>query len=950
MYKVIIILFLSINFLYAQVQFTKEEKQWIKNNPTVTVGGEMDWAPFDFVNQKGEYEGITKDYLDLISQKTGLKFDVVTGYTWSELIKNFKDKKFDILPAVYHAKDREKFGDYSVSYYTVRDYLFTKESSQIQSLKDLDGKILAIPKGYTTIAKIKAQHPQIKILETKSIVNSIASVLSNQADATLEVHAVMSYTIQTNAIEGLKIVSQESLGINPLHILVQKEKQLLLSILNKTILDIDKDEQLKISQKWLSSLQIDKFLHLKEALTVLSILLLIIFLLIYKQRIQKKANHKIEEQREELETMFHTIKDGIAILDLDTNFLYFNDAYLKITGYTKEELLTKSCVELGIDQNHDKSVTALQRVIEDGFIENFEKTCIVKDGKRVQVNMSISLMPDKKRLLVSAKDVTEEKKKERLLTQYVKMIDDHVLISSTDIDGNIIKVSEAFSKMSGYKKEDLIGKNHRVIKHTAMHSSTFKDMWQTITANKTWHGEIINKKKDGSSFWVQIIVSPMFNEFGEKTGYTAIRQDITDKKLVEAKTKEQNNLLSLFDQGDSVLFKWNNDENWSINYVSSNASNLLGYTKDEFMSSKVFYADCVYKDDIDRVFNEVENAKESSKSFFKHEPYRIETKSGEIKWILDYTVIQRDEKENITHFLGYIVDITEQKHTLLNLERFIDTQDNIVILTDGKQITFANKRLFGFFGFNDLNTFKEKHECICEYFIENDRFFHLGKIDESENWIEVMQTLPHSQRVVSMMGSDFKIHAFSITINKFDENVLIVSLTDISQTILENIKLEEKTIHDKLTNAYNREYFELNYNRLINEFTDSGHHLGLALLDIDHFKLVNDTYGHDVGDEVLIQFVRTIEKYSRADDILIRWGGEEFIMILKIESTESLKKALEHIRKVIELEEFPKIGKKTCSIGGTIYKEKEDIAKTIKRADDAVYEAKESGRNQVIIY
>jgi diguanylate cyclase (GGDEF)-like protein len=284
-----------------------------------------------------------------------------------------------------------------------------------------------------------------------------------------------------------------------------------------------------------------------------------------------------------------------------------------------------------------------------------------------------------------------------------------------------------------------------------------------------------------------------------------------------------------------------------------------------------------------------------------------------------------------------------------NIQQLLDYQDNIVILTNGSEINFANFQFLRFFGFKDLNDFKKHHKCICEYFSQSDRFFHLGKIKEDENWVEVINSLPNSQRVVSMLSQNFNIHAFSVTVNRFDDNFMIMSFTDISQTMLNYIELEEKTIHDKLTNALNREYFEQNYEKLIGKYHTKDSYFAIAMLDIDHFKKVNDTHGHDVGDDVLIHFVKTIQKYSREEDILIRWGGEEFIFILKVDSRESLLKALEHIRKIIELEEFPTIGHKTCSIGGTLYFENEDIEQTIKRADIGVYEAKASGRNRVII-
>lgn len=284
-----------------------------------------------------------------------------------------------------------------------------------------------------------------------------------------------------------------------------------------------------------------------------------------------------------------------------------------------------------------------------------------------------------------------------------------------------------------------------------------------------------------------------------------------------------------------------------------------------------------------------------------------------------------------------------------SIQQLLDTQDSIVILTDGNEINFANLKFFDFFGFKNLEDFKKNHKCICEYFTKNDKFFHLGKIDEDQNWVKVIQTLPHSQRVVAMLAQDLIIHAFSVTINKFDNKLTVINFTDISQTMLNYIELEEKSIHDKLTGALNREYFEQNYPKLLAQYHTKTSCFAVALLDIDHFKKVNDTHGHDIGDEVLIQFVKTIHRFSREDDILIRWGGEEFIVILKVLLKENLHKVLEHLRKVIEIEKFPTVGKVTCSIGGTIYVDGEQIKETIKRADIAVYEAKANGRNQVVI-
>lgn len=126
-------------------------------------------------------------------------------------------------------------------------------------------------------------------------------------------------------------------------------------------------------------------------------------------------------------------------------------------------------------------------------------------------------------------------------------------------------------------------------------------------------------------------------------------------------------------------------------------------------------------------------------------------------------------------------------------------------------------------------------------------------------------------------------------------------------------------------------------------------YFGLAMIDIDNFKKINDTYGHDVGDKILINLVSIIENSSRNDDILIRWGGEEFIMILKVSSENGLKIALENLRKTIENSKINNLPQITCSFGGTLYKDNELITDTIKRADESLYVAKNQGKNRIII-
>ena len=125
--------------------------------------------------------------------------------------------------------------------------------------------------------------------------------------------------------------------------------------------------------------------------------------------------------------------------------------------------------------------------------------------------------------------------------------------------------------------------------------------------------------------------------------------------------KEQNSLLSIFDESNSVLFKWNNDEEWSVAHVSNSISKFLEYSKKEFLDGSVSYSECIYKDDVKRVEIEVADAMENNLTYFEHHPYRVLTKSKKIKWVIDQTVIVKDENGDIINFIGFISDISEIK-------------------------------------------------------------------------------------------------------------------------------------------------------------------------------------------------------------------------------------------------------------------------------------------------
>jgi len=130
-------------------------------------------------------------------------------------------------------------------------------------------------------------------------------------------------------------------------------------------------------------------------------------------------------------------------------------------------------------------------------------------------------------------DLLERYNYEKIINEYVEVIDKNVITSQTDLKGTITYTSEAFCKISGYSKKELIGNQHNIIRHKDVDSKLYEDLWKTIKSNKNWEGEIKNKHKNGDTYWVHAHITPIYNNNKQKIGYMSVRQDITDKKELE---------------------------------------------------------------------------------------------------------------------------------------------------------------------------------------------------------------------------------------------------------------------------------------------------------------------------------------------------------------------------------------------------------------------------------
>lgn len=332
-----------------------------------------------------------------------------------------------------------------------------------------------------------------------------------------------------------------------------------------------------------------------------------------------------------------------------------------------------------------------------------------------------------------------------------------------------------------------------------------------------------------------------------------------------------------------------------------------------------------------------------SRQFIRFEDHYEETNL----LICIYPVINRSEE--VEKLAVFISDITELKKNEMLLHRYSQ-----ILSTINDPIAYVDKNfLYQTVNEATLKIYKKtKEEMIGRHAKEI-----LGKEDFKKKLKPYIEKCLKGKKVYQQdwfyFPDDQRRYMYRSYYPLFAKDKVVsgVVVNDIDVTKMkemeEQLKLLSQT--DQLTQIFNRVRFHdamiHEINRVMRYETD----LSIIMFDIDHFKRINDTYGHDIGDEILVAISNLVKNYVRETDIFARWGGEEFMILLPHTSLQNSSKLAERIRAVMEKNNFKTVGTVTSSFGVTNFVRNENSEIFIKRVDRALYKAKQKGRNRVIV-
>jgi diguanylate cyclase (GGDEF)-like protein/PAS domain S-box-containing protein len=383
-------------------------------------------------------------------------------------------------------------------------------------------------------------------------------------------------------------------------------------------------------------------------------------------------------------------------------------------------------------------------------------------------------------------------------------------------DHPIIYANWAFCKLTGYSLEELIGKDPRILQGPGTSKVVIDDLRACLKTGRNFQGSTINYRKDGEPYYVEWTISPILGSSGKVECYLSIQQDISNQKLAD---KYNELLTSAFNVTDDAVFITDNKA--KIEFVNEAFLRLTGYSKDEMIGQRP----------------SILKSGEHAKDFYKK------------LW-----------------------------HTILSGKTF--------------RATFINKN-------------------------KNGELYH------------------QEQTITPILDDNGDVNNY-VSISK-----------DMTKWVEEEMAFREETRKDSLTGALTRGQGERELEHLFVSNGDNGP-ISLAIIDIDYFKRVNDTWGHDTGDEI-IQLVATAMINSvRSTDFVVRWGGEEFVIVMNQCSLASASIMIERCCNTISKISHPKVGKITVSVGLAQKVTKEMPHELIKRADIALYQAKAEGRNRIV--
>ena len=500
-----------------------------------------------------------------------------------------------------------------------------------------------------------------------------------------------------------------------------------------------------------------------------------------------------------------------------------------------------------------------------------------------------------------------------------------------------IDVNQKFTELTGLKRKDVINKRAtEVLADITDGSFNWIQFYGELSLNAG--SRTFEKYSKPLGRWYKV------QAYSQKEGYfTTIFYDITERKEKEQRLQKMSERLNnIFNNIDDIVWSisWPDLE---VKFVSKAVEDIVGYTVQQFKKDPMFLQKITHPEDKKINENAIKDLKE--KGYSKRE-FRVICKDGSIKWIQDRGKIICNQENEPVKVEGVMRDVTEKVKQRKELEMMNFTVDNsdliIFRVTPAGIIDYVNETVLDKLGYKREEIVGSKAKMIVktENYVERKKIW---------NKIKTANSITYQRKFITKSGKVFPVEMTSQYFSYGDREYEFAFVKDITERKKQEEKIKHLSYRDQLTDLHNRRFFEKEIKRLN---TKRQLPISIIMADVNGLKIINDSYGHQKGDELLIKTAEILKSSLRAEDVLVRHGGDEFAILLPQTTRREAQKIIKRIK---ERTENTKQNTIPISIGvGMAVKMgmDENIEDTLKKADNAMYKNKllnnKSTKNKII--
>jgi diguanylate cyclase (GGDEF)-like protein/PAS domain S-box-containing protein len=514
----------------------------------------------------------------------------------------------------------------------------------------------------------------------------------------------------------------------------------------------------------------------------------------------------------------------------------------------------------------------------------------------------------------------------------------------TDNNQQIRYVNKAFERLTGYSLSELFGKDCNILNGANSDLAEIHNIRKAIKSRTNYQCEIVSYRKDGTEFWNELNVNPIFDNQGKLSQYIYFHQNIGSRKTLEYELITSENQFRSLANAAPVLI-WLAGLDKLCYWFNETWLNFTGRTMEQENGNG--WAEGVHPEDLDRCL-EIYVTHFDKRLPFRME-YRLRRYDGEYRWIDDHGVPSFNPQGEFEGYIGSCTDVTDIRNSKTASD-FFNVSHEIIYSTDLKGIILdVNSRFLAITGYS-------REEVIgCHI-----KILKSGAQDEdfyTQMWDSINNTGFWSGEITNKNKNNQYYSAIT-SISTIRDNSgqpirYLAIASDITTIVESRDQLKKIAFYDNLTQLPNRALLIDRLEQVMARINREGGLLSILFIDLDGFKQINDNYGHDMGDKVLIIVSQRMQAVLRKTDTIARLGGDEFIVLLSELSEKDLGKT--PINHLLQACSDPIIEEKvalcvSASIGVALYSNHSahqnlDSNALIKQADQAMYIAKQAGKN-----